>query len=71
MLGIVTQTDLLDKAAWSRRGPQLSLRDHLRFRLAHGRAPGGTVRDIMTGRVATVMADVMHVTCIRRTDGVG
>ncbi|WP_375456217.1 HPP family protein [uncultured Methylobacterium sp.] len=52
VLGIVTQTDLLDKAAWDGRGPHLGLGRRLRLTAARGRAPHGCVEDIMTASVA-------------------
>ena len=48
VLGIVTQTDLLDKASWDRAGPRLGLGRRLRLTLARGRAPHGSVADIMS-----------------------
>lgn len=54
VLGIVTQTDLLDKAAWDERGPRLGLGRRLRLTAARGRAPHGCVEDIMTGLVETL-----------------
>ena len=54
VVGIVTQTDLLDKAAWSVRGPRLGLARRLRLTAARGRAPHGSVEDIMTSPVVTL-----------------
>ncbi|MFC0194345.1 HPP family protein [Aureimonas pseudogalii] len=54
VLGIVTQTDLLDKAAWGRGGPRLASRHRVRLTLSRGRAPYGAVEDIMTSPVETV-----------------
>ncbi|MFD0937262.1 CBS domain-containing protein, partial [Methylobacterium trifolii] len=57
VLGIVTQTDLLDKAAWDRRGPRLGLGRRLRLTLSRGHAPHGSVEDIMTTALQTVRPD--------------
>ena len=54
VVGIVTQSDLLDKSAWDRRGPRLGLRRRLALTLERGRAPHGCVADIMTSDVTTV-----------------
>lgn len=48
VLGIVTQTDLLDKAAWDRSGPRLGLGRRLRLTAERGRAPHGCAADIMS-----------------------
>ena len=66
VLGLVTQTDLLDKAVWSPRGPRLALRHRVRLSLSRGRAPNGSVEDIMTAPVDemtpdTPLADVVRV----------
>lgn len=53
VLGIVTQTDLLDKTLWDRAGPRLGTKRRLRLTLARGRAPHGCVEDIMTAPVTT------------------
>ncbi|WP_062203729.1 HPP family protein [Aureimonas sp. AU12] len=57
VLGIVTQTDLLDKAVWDRRGPRLGTRHRIQLSLGRGRAPSGSVEDIMTTPVETVSPD--------------
>ncbi len=54
ILGIVTQTDLLDKTVWERPGPRLGLARRLALTLARGRAPHGSVEDIMTSPVRSV-----------------
>jgi CBS domain-containing membrane protein len=63
VLGILTQTDLLDKAAWDERGPRLGLRRRLRLTLDRGRAPHGVVADIMSPvrpvRPETPLADLV------------
>ncbi|MCJ2034001.1 HPP family protein [Methylobacterium sp. J-068] len=51
VLGIVTQTDLLDKTRWDQTGPRLGPKRRLRLTLARGRAPHGCVEDIMTAPV--------------------
>ncbi len=48
VLGIVTRADLLDKPAWDRAGPRLGLGRRLRLTVERGRAPQGSVADIMT-----------------------
>jgi CBS domain-containing membrane protein len=48
VLGIVTQTDLLDKAAWDRSGPRLGLARRLLLTVERGRAPHGCAADIMS-----------------------
>jgi CBS domain-containing membrane protein len=57
ILGIVTQTDLLDKTVWERPGPRLGLGRRLALTLARGRAPHGSVEDIMTSPVRSVRPD--------------
>lgn len=53
VLGIVTQTDLLEKAVWESPGPRLGLGRRIRLTLARGRAPHGSVEDVMTSPVRT------------------
>ncbi len=57
ILGIVTQTDLLDRTVWERPGPRLGLGRRLALTLARGRAPHGSVEDIMTSPVRSVRPD--------------
>lgn len=57
VLGIVTQTDLLDKTRWDLSGPRLGPRRRLRLTLTRGRAPHGCVEDIMTAPVVTARPD--------------
>jgi CBS domain-containing membrane protein len=57
VIGIVTQTDLLDKAAWGSRGPRISNGHRLRSALSMEKAPQGTVADIMTTPVRSVRPD--------------
>lgn len=54
VLGVVTQTDLLDKSEWGPTGPRLGFRNRLRLTLTRVRAPHGVVEDIMTTPVLTV-----------------
>ncbi|TWF54176.1 HPP family protein [Neorhizobium alkalisoli] len=54
VVGIVTQTDLLDKPAWSSAKPVTGLRRRLQLLLKGSTAPDGTVSDIMTAPVRTV-----------------
>ncbi len=54
VLGIVTQGDLLDKAAWNRFAPRLALAQRVHLTLERGRAPHGSVEDVMTRHVRTV-----------------
>ena len=57
VVGIVTQTDLLDKAEWDIAGPHLGLGRRLRLTLRRGRAPYGAVEDVMTSAVRSVGPD--------------
>ena len=66
VLGVVTQTDLLDKSVWDRRGPRLSTRRRVRLTFARWRAPNGSIENIMTAPVVTVnpetpIADVVRL----------
>jgi CBS domain-containing membrane protein len=65
VLGIVTQTDLLEKAAWDRREPRLDRRHRLRLTLFRRRAPNGSVEDIMTSPVTTVTPDMPLADVVR------
>ncbi len=51
VLGIVTQTDLLDKASWGARGPSVSFTHRLRHAVRLARAPQGSVQEIMSTRL--------------------
>ena len=57
VLGIVTQTDLLDKAAWGARGPRVSIAQRLRHVVRLARAPQGSVQEIMSVNVRAVRPD--------------
>ncbi len=64
VVGIVTQTDLLDKADWDARGPCVSLRQRLRHVVRLAGAPQGSVQEIMTvnvqcARLDTPIADLV------------
>ncbi|MDQ0318939.1 CBS domain-containing membrane protein [Pararhizobium capsulatum DSM 1112] len=54
VIGIVTQTDILDKATWKNGLPTIGFRQRIRLSLKWGQAPSGIVRDIMTTPVRTV-----------------
>lgn len=54
VIGIVTQTDLLDKALWTGGKPTIGLARRLSLALTGASAPNGTVKDIMTMPVRTV-----------------
>lgn len=53
IIGIVTQTDILDKTVWERSGPRVGLALRMRLTFTRGRAPHGSVEDIMTSPVKT------------------
>ncbi|KQT43050.1 hypothetical protein ASG43_16120 [Aureimonas sp. Leaf454] len=58
VIGIVTQTDLLDKASWDGKGrPRIGLRHRLHLTMSRARAPYGSVEDIMTTPVETIRPD--------------
>ncbi|WP_019905096.1 HPP family protein [Methylobacterium sp. 77] len=57
VLGIVTQTDILHKTVWEMRGPRLGLGRRVGLTLTRGRAPHGSVEDIMTAPVRTARAE--------------
>ncbi|RYB07190.1 HPP family protein [Lichenibacterium ramalinae] len=65
VLGLVTQTDLLDKSAWGRRGPRLTFGRRVRLTLRRGSAPHGSVADIMTAPVVTVRPDTRLADLVR------
>ena len=54
VIGVVTQTDLIDKAVWNSVRPRLGLASRLRLTLDRGRAPSGSVEDVMTRSVPTL-----------------
>ncbi len=65
VLGIVTQTDLLDKPAWGAKGPRLGFRHRLHLTLNRGHAPRGSIEDIMTSPVRTVRPDALLADVVR------
>lgn len=71
VLGIVTQTDLLDKAAWSHDGPRLDFRTRLRLTFSRARAPHGAVEDIMTTHVRTVRPETPIAEVVMRMSQAG
>ncbi len=49
VLGVVTQNDLIDKTVgWERRAPRLGFGRRIAMMFQRGRAPDGTVADVMT-----------------------
>jgi len=54
VVGIVTQTDFLDKANWTNGRPRIGFLQRLRLIGTGKPAPNDTVKDIMTSRVKTV-----------------
>ncbi|CDZ59944.1 HPP family protein [Neorhizobium galegae bv. orientalis] len=54
VVGIVTQTDFLDKANWTRGRPKIGFAQRVRLVLSGASAPNDTVKDIMTAPVKTV-----------------
>lgn len=71
VVGIVTQTDLLDKAEWSGSGPRLGWKGRLRLTLRRGRAPSGRVEDIMTTSAKTARPDMTVTDVVLRMLDVG
>ena len=71
VVGIVTQTDLLDKAAWDRRGPRLGLGRRLRLTASRERAPHGCVEDIMTSPVVTLRPESPIGEVVLQMSGLG
>jgi len=66
VVGIVTQTDFLDKARWTNGRPKIGFGQRLRLVLSGASAPNDTVKDIMTAPVRTVspetpVADAMII----------
>jgi CBS domain-containing membrane protein len=57
VIGIITQTDLLDKAVWGPKGPGISNGHRLRSAINMEKAPQGTVADIMTIVVRSVQPE--------------
>lgn len=71
VIGIVTQTDLLDKAAWDGKGPYLAAGRRFSLAVRRGKAPGSTVRDIMTSpaRTARPEASIADIVPLMTTAG--
>ncbi len=65
VLGIVTQTDLLDKPTWGPRGPKLGLGQRVSLTLGRMRAPNGSIEDIMTSPVRTVSPSTLLADVVR------
>ncbi|MGV1927337.1 HPP family protein [Agrobacterium tumefaciens] len=57
ILGIVTQTDFLEKASWRNGRPSIGFLQRLRLILSGESAPNDTVKDIMTSPVRTVQPE--------------
>lgn len=57
VVGIVTQTDFLDKPDWIRGEPTIGFRHRLRLIAQGAPAANGTVKDIMTSPVKTIRPD--------------
>ncbi|WP_062012175.1 HPP family protein [Aureimonas sp. AU4] len=69
VVGIVTQTDLLDKTPWGPRGPALRARDRVLRGLRRGRRDPASIADIMTSPVRTIaptstLADAARVMAV-------
>ncbi|MCD7109343.1 HPP family protein [Rhizobium sp. DKSPLA3] len=54
VIGILTQTDILDRADWTRGRPTIGLRRRYQLAVSGATAPNGTVKDIMTSPVRSV-----------------
>jgi CBS domain-containing membrane protein len=57
IVGIVTQTDFLEKASWRNGRPSIGFLQRLRLILSGESAPNDTVKDIMTSPVRTVQPE--------------
>ncbi|MEW6256777.1 MAG: HPP family protein [Pseudomonadota bacterium] len=57
VIGVVTQTDLLDKASWGAKGPYVTLGQRLRHVVRLAGAPQGSVQEIMTTPVRSARPD--------------
>ena len=71
VLGVVTQTDLLDKAVWGALGPRLGFRRRLKLTLTRVRAPYGAVEDIMTTAVQAVRPETPVADVVLRMSHLG
>ncbi|HVI29951.1 HPP family protein [Hansschlegelia sp.] len=65
VIGILTQTDLLDKVAWGPKGPRLSLTQRLHLRALNGTAPNSVVREVMTSPAKTSTPDAPIADLVR------
>ncbi len=60
VLGVVSLTDLIDKTVgWERKAPRLDLRQRLALMAQRGRAPHGSVRDVMTTGFVALPAETV------------
>jgi CBS domain-containing membrane protein len=57
VVGILTQTDILDRADWTRGRPTIGFRRRFSLAVSGASAPNGTVKDIMTTPVRSVTPD--------------
>eukprot|EP00913_Durusdinium_trenchii_P021240 g19953.t1 len=57
VIGIVTQTDLLDKLSWRSPNPGIGFQQRVRLALSGKSAPNDTAKDIMTSPVKTVFPE--------------
>lgn len=71
VLGVITQTDLLDKTTWGVGGPRLGFRHRLGLSLSRLRAPHGVVADIMTSAVKTVRPETSIAEVVLRMTEAG
>ncbi len=62
VVGVLTQTDLLDKVEWGNNGPRLGFLRRARQSLQRGRALDAVVGEIMTTNVHTVTPDTRIAT---------
>lgn len=58
VIGVLTQTDLMDKAEWDGRGPRLGLARRWQLTLGRGRAPHGCAADVMTTEVESLRPEM-------------
>lgn len=65
VIGILTQTDLLDKVAWGPKGPRLSLTQRMRLTAQNGTAPGSVVREVMTSPAKTATPETPLADLVR------
>ncbi|GJE70220.1 Inosine-5'-monophosphate dehydrogenase [Methylorubrum podarium] len=58
VIGVLTQTDLMDKTEWDARGPRLGLARRFQLTLGRGRAPHGCAADVMTTEVESLRPEM-------------